>query len=478
MHKIFVGAAVLGGLIVTACGQPRTVAQQGPICESMAKYGQLPVGYPDITPVELKAEHARQLTRHFARRSYGGAVGATAAPEPAAVSALPGAKAADFRAKIAAQAAAKRALPEVRGGYGAAPGAIPEAVGASAGPEPLRILSVSAGGSWGAFSIGFLEGWGEGSGPDRRPKFDVVTGVSTGSMIAVAMFLGDPTVIAKVRTLYANLKESDVYTQRSALTVLSSTSLFDSAPLRAKLDALLTDSMVEAIAAENGHRMLAVMATNLDSGAPEPFDLTAIAANPKLTPAQRHDAIVSALMASSAEPVAFPPEMIGGNLYVDGGVRLHVFFVNEVKVALAEQGQVQPIDLTVVVSGDMAITRDCTGTGSTGLGLISVVGRTASVAIDQLLVNSVQALMAVGLQPGNQARMINARRLIDYGAKELPPGTPPPGPCKISDAQFDPVFEGCLVRNGTDMGRAQPIKWNIEVAGSAGGRPPRISALQ
>ena len=445
-------------LVIAACGQPRPVAQQGPICQSMAKLGQLPAPYPDITPAELQAEQARETTRHFARRS---GVAAAAAPEPPPAPALPGVKAQNFRAKIAAQAAAKRGLAP--GAVGAAPG----------GAEPQHILSVSAGGAWGAFSIGFLEGWGENSATPR-PKFDVVTGVSTGSMIAVAIFLGDPATIAKVRDLYANLKESDVYTQRSAVALLNSTSLFDTAPLRAKLDALLTDSMVEALAAENSHRTLAVMATNLDSGVPEIFDLTHIAADPALTPAQKHTAIVGALMGSSAEPVAFPPEMIGGNLYVDGGVRIHAFFANELQVALVEQGQ--PIDLTVVVSGDMAVTRDCTGLK--GLGLISVVGRTASVAIDQLLRNSVTALMAVGLKPGNQARMINAARLIDYGATELPPDAPQPGPCRLSDALFDPVFEACLVSKGTEMGRAQPIIWNVEVAGATRGRPPRLSAVR
>jgi predicted acylesterase/phospholipase RssA len=450
-----VAPLVVIALLIAACGQPRPVAEQGPVCQSMAKLGQLPAPYPDITPTELQAAHAKETTRLFARAS------GAAAPEPPPAPPLPGVKAQAFRAKISAQAAAKRAV---------APGRLGEE---AVGVEPTRILSVSAGGAWGAFSIGFLEGWGN-NGRQPRPKFDVVTGVSTGSMIAVAIFLGDPAVIAQVRTLYANLKESDVYTQRSIVTLLSSTSLFDTAPLRAKLDALLTDSMVEALAAENGHRTLAVMATNLDSGVPEVFDLTDIAATPGWTAAQKHTAIVSALMASSAEPVAFPPEIINGNLYVDGGVRIHVFFANELQVALVEQGQ--PIDLTVVVSGDMAVTRACTGL--TSLGLISVVGRTASVAIDQLLRNSVTALMAVGLKPGNQARMINAARLIDYGATELPPGTPPPGPCRISDALFDPVFEGCLVRNGTDMGRAQPIQWTVEVAGATRGRPPRISAVR
>ena len=118
-------------LLLAACGQPRSVAQQGPVCQSMATFGQLPEPFPDITP-QMQAEHARATTRHFARRA-----GLAAANEPAAQAAapLPGVKAQDFRAKIAAQAEAKRA---------------------ALAPEPTKILSVSAGGAWGSFSIGFL----------------------------------------------------------------------------------------------------------------------------------------------------------------------------------------------------------------------------------------------------------------------------------------------------------------------------------
>src|SRR5260370_38911918 len=49
-------AALLFGVCVVACGQPRPVSLQGDICKSMATYGQLPVPWPDITPDALKAE--------------------------------------------------------------------------------------------------------------------------------------------------------------------------------------------------------------------------------------------------------------------------------------------------------------------------------------------------------------------------------------------------------------------------------------
>ena len=126
------------------------------------------------------------------------------------------------------------------------------------------------------------------------------------------------------------------------------------------------------------------------------------------------------------------------------------------------------VDVSVVVSGDMAVPRECTG-----LGLLSIVGRTASIAIDQLLRASVQGLLAVGTKPGNKARMINAAPLIYYG-NELPAGTPRP-PCALSEAMFDPVFGDCLVRNGTEMGLAQPVPWKLQLEG---GQQLRISALR
>ena len=413
------------GLLIAACGQPRPAAEQGPVCQSMAKLGHLPAPWPSLTPDVVNEMHRQALV--------------AAAPQV-----LADVKAANFRAKVAVQAAGRR-----QGLLRA---------------EPTQILSVSAGGAWGAFSIGFLDGWSRNNGPDRRPKFDIVTGVSTGSMIAPAIFLGDEALIAKLRSFYASLRDSDVYTPRPFYTLLGSPSLFDTAPLRAKVNTLVTTEMVEKLAAENVTRTLAVMATNLDSGVPEVFDLTAIAADTRLTLEQRRLRIVAAVMASSAEPIAFPPEPIDGNLYVDGGLRLHVFFTQELMAALDDH----PVDVSVVVSGDMAVPRECTG-----LGLLSIVGRTASIAIDQLLRASVQGLLAIGTKPGNKARMINAAPLIYYG-NELPAGTPRP-PCALSEAMFDPVFGDCLVRNGTEMGLAQPVPWKLQLEG---GQQLRISALR
>jgi hypothetical protein len=53
--------------------------------------------------------------------------------------------------------------------------------------RPLNILAISGGGSDGAFGAGLLNGWSDAG---TRPEFGLVTGISTGSLIAPFAFLG------------------------------------------------------------------------------------------------------------------------------------------------------------------------------------------------------------------------------------------------------------------------------------------------
>src|SRR6185503_17797660 len=58
-------------------------------------------------------------------------------------------------------------------------------------PPTIDILIISGGGDWGAFGAGFLKGWARVNGEMARPQFDIVTGVSTGALIASFACFGD-----------------------------------------------------------------------------------------------------------------------------------------------------------------------------------------------------------------------------------------------------------------------------------------------
>jgi len=89
-----------------------------------------------------------------------------------------------------------------------APASATNATLAGATTRPtVDLLVISGGGDWGAFGAGVLKGWSKVQGDMARPQFDIVTGVSTGALIAPFAFLGDDASIERVVQLYRNPKE-------------------------------------------------------------------------------------------------------------------------------------------------------------------------------------------------------------------------------------------------------------------------------
>src|SRR5215475_9350572 len=74
-------------------------------------------------------------------------------------------------------------------------------------------LAISGGGDDGAFGAGLLVGW---SDRGDRPVFDVVTGVSTGSLSAPFVFLGRE-YDAQLKEVYTQTTANDIYVRRPAV---------------------------------------------------------------------------------------------------------------------------------------------------------------------------------------------------------------------------------------------------------------------
>jgi predicted acylesterase/phospholipase RssA len=80
---------------------------------------------------------------------------------------------------------------------------------AFANHPPKNILMLSGGHAHGAFGCGILSGWR--NAPGGRPKFDVVTGVSTGALIAAFAFLGEEGDDATLREVYTAIRDRDIF---------------------------------------------------------------------------------------------------------------------------------------------------------------------------------------------------------------------------------------------------------------------------
>lgn len=204
-----------------------------------------------------------------------------------------------------------------------------EQVAAQAGaPEPtLDILIISGGGDWGAFGAGFLKGWSTvpRDHPLAKPQFDIVTGVSTGALIAPFAYLGDPESIERIVALYRNPKP-DWVRSRGILFFLPNNLSFAEVPgLERELRSNVDRGFIEKLAASRGEgRMLAVGATNLDDASPRVFEL--IAESEAAIRTDDLDRIHRIMLASAGIPGAFPYREIDGTMYVDGGVTGNIIY--------------------------------------------------------------------------------------------------------------------------------------------------------
>jgi len=195
--------------------------------------------------------------------------------------------------------------------------------------SPVRtFLAISGGGDDGAFGAGLLIGW---SDRGDRPEFDVVTGVSTGSLSAPFAFLGRK-YDAQLKDVYTETSASNVFEKRApVLAAIASDAMTDSAPLRQMIASHVDSTMVQRIAEEYAKgRLLFILTTNLDQARPVIWNIGAIASssNPKA-----RDLIIDVLLASASIPAVFPPVMLDvtvdgerhQEMHVDGGTVAQAF---------------------------------------------------------------------------------------------------------------------------------------------------------
>jgi len=203
---------------------------------------------------------------------------------------------------------------------------------ASPGEVPtMHVLAMSGGGDYGAFGAGFLVGWGTITDPQwRRPDFDIVTGVSTGALLAPFAYLGRDEACLAVESLYRNPKK-DWVQESGLLFFLPSNPSFMKIPglerdIRAVVDAKMIAQMAEQ---SRAGKLLAISATDLDLGRQKFWEVGA--ESEAAVVSGDYDRVQRIMLASAAIPAVFPPIEIGESIYGDGGVTANVFFRLEIR---------------------------------------------------------------------------------------------------------------------------------------------------
>ena len=300
---------------------------------------------------------------------------------------------------------------------------------------PLRILALSGGGEDGAFGAGLLVGWTEHG---SRPQFDIVTGVSTGSLIAPLAFVG-PSHDTALREAFTTIDKKNILLIQGIFRILTGESVATTAPLREMVARFVTPDLLKAVDAEHRKgRRLFVVTTHLDSQRAVLWDMGRIAGSghPEAITLFRE-----VLVASAAVPGVFPPVYFdvqsGGRrfqeMHVDGGVTAQVFSIPlAAGVAAMASAPERERHLYVIINNRVAPQFDLPRRG-----LLSIASRSISTLIKMQGASGTRDLYHL-------ARSVRAGFNLAYIDDDFTEVTPAP---------FDRGYMNKLFAYGYELGR-------------------------
>ena len=253
----------------------------------------------------------------------------------------------------------------------------------------LDVLALSGGGASGAFGAGALVGL---SKAHTRPQFELVTGVSTGALIAPFAFLGpawDPQLTeAFVGGLSSGLM------QRRGLKVLFNASVFEGEPLKKLIDTFVTQALVNEVASEaKKGRLLLVATTDLDKSETVVWNMGVIAAKGDESARLLFRDV---LIASASVPGIFPPVMVPvsdstgatyDEMHVDGTTTVPFFIAPEaILVAPGLPWEAQGGNIYIVINSELNVLPSSTPVNTLAIferGFSSALAHTSRTALAQ-----------------------------------------------------------------------------------------------
>lgn len=181
-------------------------------------------------------------------------------------------------------------------------------------PRRHQILALTGGGYRGLYSTHFLGLVETNFKCSIAEKFDLLVGTSIGGLAAAALALGVPAATIAEKIVEHGPR---IFPRRPVVTPLKQ--LLYRAPYTTKSvrDAVI-DTMGEANAnlkLKDVKKPLAVCAVNYTHGLPVIFRSEGLAGN------QADDVtVLQAVLSSAAAPTYFPPQVVAGEIFIDGGV--------------------------------------------------------------------------------------------------------------------------------------------------------------
>jgi predicted acylesterase/phospholipase RssA len=301
------------------------------------------------------------------------------------------------------------------------------------------IIAFSAGGADGAFGAGVIAGWTQ---KGNRPEFDVVTGVSTGGLLAVLTFLG-PQYDALAKELYTNQTNDKIFKNRG-LNGIFSDSLYDNTPLKSQIEKYVDAGMLAKIAREHEKgRRLYIATTNLDAGQLVIWDMGKIAMGGRTNPVQHFQKV---LRASAAVPGFFPPVYIkpqkGVQLrqaHVDGGVKEPILYSTFMGRSSARQK-----DLYIIVNGT---TKRFNDSNPVQPNLASIAQKTIFELMRELQSDTI---------------FRHYSRVKNSGVKFHLTSIPDDVPVSDKSLDFDPQRMQALYEAGFSLGLQGPENWETK----------------
>lgn len=292
-------------------------------------------------------------------------------------------------------------------------------------------LALSTGGGDGAFGAGLLNGWSESG---KRPEFSVVTGVSTGALMAPFAFIGSAQD-SGLKRAYTEYNAGDIFED-----VKTPESLVDTWPLKRLIAKEVTPELLAQVAeAYKSGRRLFVATTNLDAQRGVIWNMGAIAAKGDEAALELFRNV---LRASSAIPGLFPPVLIDveangkktQEMHADGGLAAQIFVAPESMMNTSSATRIPATELYLIANSRLTPEFQ-----QTERSLIFVLGHAITVGVQSMLRINLDRAYAAAKRSGVPFYLSYPALAADQQGK----------------GAFDPEFMKDLFQSGAARGRGE-----------------------